>query len=129
MADNFNSDWASPPSDLIKEYIGYDFSDQTPITPELAEKLSSMLGHTPDFWLRLDGNYRADLERIGAEFLPCPFCGSTSIHVVEGSTFKWRVAECAECGARGSEERWIYTETDPDASARARVVTAWNTRP
>jgi Lar family restriction alleviation protein len=128
MADNFNSDWASPPSDLIKEYIGYDFSDQTPITPELAEKLSSMLGHTPDFWLRLDGNYRSDLKRIGAEFLPCPFCGSTSIHVVEGSTFKWRVAECAECGARGSEERWIYTETDPDASVRARVVTAWNTR-
>lgn len=65
---------------------------------------------------------------VGAEFLPCPFCSGTAIDVVEGTTSRWRVAECAECGARGPEERWIYTDPDPDASARARVVTSWNTR-
>lgn len=146
----FNSDWASPPGDLIEEYmevknitnlskfagdLGISMSDlarlfsgEMPISEQLAEKLSELFGTTKGFWLSLDSNYRSDLERIGNSPSPCPFCGSENVNVVEGSTSRWRVAECAECGARGPEGRWIYNEPDPDASARARVLKVWDTR-
>jgi Lar family restriction alleviation protein len=37
--------------------------------------------------------------------LPCPFCGETKVDVVVGTTFRWLVAECTECGARCEEIR------------------------
>ena len=39
------------------------------------------------------------------EPLPCPFCGSTTIHVKDGSTFRWIVAYCCECDAQCGETR------------------------
>ena len=61
--------------------------------------------------------------------MPCPFCGNADpINVVAGDTHRWRVAECGDCGARASEVRWIYTDSDPDAAARERAIKEWNIR-
>ena len=60
--------------------------------------------------------------------LPCPFCGETIVEVVEASNHKWRVAQCANCGAQASEVRWIYTDEEPDKQAHKRAITEWNTR-
>lgn len=67
-----------------------------------------------------------------SEPLPCPFCGHTGIEIFEGSTFRWMVAECIECGARCGEIR-VQTlgEGNPklwDAQARVDTLAAWNTR-
>ena len=37
--------------------------------------------------------------------MPCPWCGDTDVKVVEGSTFRWRVAQCQTCGAQTGEVR------------------------
>jgi hypothetical protein len=63
---------------------------------------------------------------------PCPFCGHTGLIFSEGSTFRWRIAECQECGATAGEER-IQTMGDGDAEAwetncRERLIGAWNRR-
>lgn len=65
--------------------------------------------------------------------LPCPFCGDTSVHVCEGSTFRWRVAVCGGCGAIGPEVR-IQTLGDGtreewEQAAHASAIAAWNDRP
>ena len=36
---------------------------------------------------------------------PCPFCGSSEIIVQKGTTFRWMVAVCTQCGAVGPEVR------------------------
>ena len=49
--------------------------------------------------------------------LPCPFCGSTEgFYVEEGSTFRWRVISCRNCG-EGTEVR----RNEPDS-----YITDWN---
>ena len=63
---------------------------------------------------------------------PCPFCGHTGIAIHEGSTFRWMVAECIECGATCGEVR-VQTMGDgsPEewkARAERAAVDAWNTR-
>ena len=63
-----------------------------------------------------------------AEPLPCPFCGSVGVSVVQTDTHKWRAAQCNECGAQSGDVRWIWDEEDADASAEARAIDAWNTR-
>lgn len=60
-----------------------------------------------------------------ATLLPCPFCGGADIQVREGTTFRWRVAECGECGAQSGEAR--FTHGNPDATLAA-VATEWNRR-
>ena len=63
---------------------------------------------------------------------PCPFCKSVGIDILEGSTFRWMVGRCIECGAtcgevrvqtmgHGSPEEWR-------AAAERAVMDAWNTR-
>lgn len=63
---------------------------------------------------------------------PCPFCGERNVHVIEGSTFRWKVAECSECGARSGEAR-VQTRGDQDpaewtAQGIKAALDAWNTR-
>jgi HTH-type transcriptional regulator/antitoxin HigA len=80
-----NNDWLSPPGDTIFEALeekvigveefcnlsGFawrDFWDvldgEKPITPELAIKISSVLGYMPEFWLELEHNYQKDKLRL-----------------------------------------------------------------
>jgi HTH-type transcriptional regulator / antitoxin HigA len=80
----FAPDWISPPGDTIEDLLeerGWtkaEFAERTgftakhvnelvkgrvPITPNAAERLSLVLGSTPDFWLVRDAQYRAALER------------------------------------------------------------------
>ena len=58
----------------------------------------------------------------------CPFCGSLDLNFVEGSTFRWMVAECQSCGARCGETR-VKTlgDQDPDGD-KAAALAEWNTR-
>lgn len=64
--------------------------------------------------------------------LPCPFCGSTSVSVKEGSTFRWRIAYCNECDAQAGEVR-AQTSGDGrpnewEAAAIDRAIAEWNKR-
>lgn len=64
--------------------------------------------------------------------LHCPFCGHTDVQVVEGSTFRWRVAACENCGARAGEVR-IQTLGEGtleqwEIAARESALVEWNTR-
>jgi Lar family restriction alleviation protein len=66
------------------------------------------------------------------EIIPCPFCGSTNISVVETSTFRWRAPECQECGAVGPEVR-IQTMGDGtkeewEEAASIAAIQVWNDR-
>ena len=63
---------------------------------------------------------------------PCPFCGERNVFVREGSTFRWKVAECAQCGARSGEAR-AQTLGDGDpaewtAQGIKAAIKEWNTR-
>jgi len=63
---------------------------------------------------------------------PCPFCGRSGVVIGEGSTFRWRVAECAGCGARCGEVR-IQTSGDGDRAAweeagEVLALVEWNKR-
>ncbi len=64
--------------------------------------------------------------------LPCPFCGGTEVSVVEGSTFRWSVAECDGCGARCGEIRVNTTSAmswnERAAAAKADAIDEWNRR-
>ena len=53
--------------------------------------------------------------------LPCPFCGSTEgFYVEEGSTFRWRVISCWNCG-EGTEVRHKN-----DSYAVESYIADWN---
>jgi Lar family restriction alleviation protein len=64
--------------------------------------------------------------------LPCPFCGGTEVNVVEGSTFRWLVAECALCGAKCGEVRkqtlGAGTPDDWEREGRRDAIKEWNKR-
>lgn len=64
--------------------------------------------------------------------LPCPFCGSTSVSVKEGSTFRWRIAYCNECDAQAGEIRAQTSgeghPNDWEAAAIDRAIAEWNKR-
>ena len=56
-------------------------------------------------------------EQTVTDVLPCPFCGSTEgFYIEEGSTFRWRVLSCRNCG-EGTEVR----RNEPDS-----YITDWN---
>lgn len=61
---------------------------------------------------------------------PCPWCGSTNVAVREGSTFRWRLAEC-ECGATCGEVRHATLAKDQaqaELDSTADAMAAWNAR-
>jgi len=65
--------------------------------------------------------------------LPCPFCGCTNVILQQGSTFRWRVLECVDCGARCGEVR-VQTIGDGSPSewelkVAADAIDEWNKRP
>ncbi len=67
-----------------------------------------------------------------SDVLPCPFCGHIGVAVEQGSTFRWRVAICQECGAQSGEVR-VQTIGDGnaekwEANAIADAIKEWNTR-
>ena len=62
---------------------------------------------------------------------PCPFCGCTEINVIEGSTFRWVLATCNDCGASSGEVRKDTLSLDrmvAEQEARKDAITEWNRR-
>ena len=51
--------------DLPLEALNEIFQGQKPITLEIAIRLESALGIGSDFWINLEADYRATLERVG----------------------------------------------------------------
>ena len=64
----------------------------------------------------VDGGLSGLTDVLGA--LPCPFCGAVGISIKEGSTFRWEVAECDNCGAQCGEVRKGWHD----------ALTEWNMR-
>ncbi|MCA3694230.1 Lar family restriction alleviation protein [Aquidulcibacter sp.] len=66
------------------------------------------------------------------EPLPCPFCGYVGVNVHEASNFRWRVAECDQCGATCGEIRIQTmgegTKEEWEAVAKEDAIKEWNTR-
>lgn len=67
---------------------------------------------------------------LGAK--PCPFCGEENITIREGSTFRWVVAECNNCGARCEEVRMHAsgegTSAEWKIKAEQCALVKWNKR-
>lgn len=59
---------------------------------------------------------------------PCPFCGESSITVVDGATTRWRQVECGTCGARGPDICSGATPECGDENADTDAIAAWNER-
>lgn len=78
----FNPDWASPPGETIVDLLSErgrtqaELADRThikhvddlmtgraAITPDVADRLSRVLGSTPEFWLARDAQYQAAVKR------------------------------------------------------------------
>jgi Lar family restriction alleviation protein len=64
---------------------------------------------------------------------PCPFCGGNKISTRQGSTFRWRLAQCDECGATSGEVRrggdlGDLTDEEWEAPAVADALKRWNER-
>ena len=66
------------------------------------------------------------------EIKPCPFCGDTDIDFREGSTFRWMLAECNNCGATCGEIRLQTcgegTPSDWRKNGENDVIDEWNRR-
>lgn len=63
--------------------------------------------------------------------LPCPFCGSETIEIVEGTTYRWATAQCQDCGAQCGEIRRrepLQPTADARAKDEAEAIGEWNTR-
>jgi len=63
---------------------------------------------------------------------PCPFCGHVGVIVRETSTFRWRAAECENCGAQSGEVRVQTlgegTREEWERQAEADAIEEWNKR-
>ncbi|OPZ11101.1 MAG: hypothetical protein BWZ07_02259 [Alphaproteobacteria bacterium ADurb.BinA280] len=61
---------------------------------------------------------------------PCPFCGGTDVQVVDGSTFRWRLAQCQGCGAQAGDVRIQTagdgTRLDWECKATRLALDEWN---
>lgn len=64
--------------------------------------------------------------------LPCPFCGHVGVTVRDGSTFRWLVAQCDECGAQAGEARvqtmGAGTREEWEAKGVIDAIALWNER-
>lgn len=65
------------------------------------------------------------------ELKPCPFCGSKSVDIREGSTFRWRIVVCTGCEATCGEIRHDTMADDQvkaEVETHARAIAEWNAR-
>ena len=64
--------------------------------------------------------------------LPCPFCGSHDVQVVEGSTFRWLLVQCNCCAACGPDVRkqtaGSGTNEDWQRNGERAAIAEWNRR-
>ena len=96
---------------------------------EMAANVLENLGHDP-VDLREALAEQAEQEPVDG-VLPCPFCGDSKPTVFEGSTFRWRVAVCNNCGAYAPEVRHDTLAEDQKQAgieSDAAAIVAWNTR-
>ena len=63
---------------------------------------------------------------------PCPFCGGTEVQVIDGSTFRWRLAQCQGCYAQAPEVRIQTagggTRDEWEVKATRLALDEWNKR-
>ena len=62
---------------------------------------------------------------------PCPFCGESTVYVVDGESFRYRVATCSNCGAIGPEVRMDTLAEDKESAklrAHTWAIDEWNHR-
>lgn len=85
MERPFTPDWFSPPGDTIRDILDERgcsietfaaemrkpllwcsglLEGREELTESVAQKLSKVIGSTPEFWLRREATYRADKERL-----------------------------------------------------------------
>lgn len=65
------------------------------------------------------------------KLLPCPFCGGTKIGTKGGSSYRWWLAYCGECGAQAGEVRMATLNKPRDeaeAEAKEEALQEWNKR-
>ena len=62
--------------------------------------------------------------------LPCPFCGDHNATLQEGSTFRWVVIQCGNCGAQCGEVRVNTMKTKEERGNKPWMdaVAEWNRR-
>jgi len=61
--------------------------------------------------------------------LPCPFCGSTEVHIQTTSTYRWVAVHCNSCGAVGPEIRRVSVWSDELSEVdRGYATEEWNRR-
>lgn len=62
----------------------------------------------------------------------CPFCGFVGVDICQGTTFRWRYAQCNGCEARAGEVRiqtsGSGTREEWEQEARIQAIKEWNTR-
>ena len=64
-----------------------------------------------------------------AELRPCPFCGGTNVHAVEGSTHRWGYLACNDCGGnRGDCRKADISLPASHENNIAAFAIDWNTR-
>jgi HTH-type transcriptional regulator/antitoxin HigA len=120
MSDiDFIPRWASPPGDTIKDALeekGFDrrsladalgLSDEDlrfllkgsiPLTIKLAERLSSAIGGSVEFWMTRDGQYQSDRARVEADAWAqrLPIQDMSAFGWIESDVDDW-VAQIDEC--------------------------------
>lgn len=146
----FAPDWISPPGETIEDLLderGWSQADladrlgasrkhvnelvkgKATLSPETATQLASVLGSTPEFWLRMEAGYRARLAALEARGthtaaipwlaeLPIPHmnkCGWISRHKDKTDV----VAECLRFFGVASVEAWRSTYEAPLVAFRA----------
>jgi len=62
---------------------------------------------------------------VSQDLKPCPFCGHVGLEFGDGSSYRWGIAYCGQCGATCGEVRRRYPD---DGKWHAEAIKEWNTR-
>ena len=135
--------WASPPGDTIREIMStrdvgeadlldglglrpHDLGDflegNTPMTINLADRLTGLVGGSVEFWMTRDGQYRTDLRRVAADrwasALPVAEMARHGWIASPGRDWEDRIEACLEFF--GVEDVYAWEEAQSALLARAR---------